>query len=61
MIHFKYRRCLPFTISQIFFKLTLGGGVSDMSRDTHCATCHKLVFLKLYLGRFSSFGTRKRD
>ena len=32
-----------------FFKLALGGGASDMSRGTHCATCHELVFLKLYL------------
>ena len=32
-----------------FFKLALGGGASDMSRDTPCATCHELVFLKSYL------------
>ena len=54
----------PFTIctqgmsqryySQIFFKLALGGGASDMSRDTHCATCHESVFLKLYLAFFSN-------
>ena len=25
-----------------------------MSRDTHCATCHELVFLKLYLAFFSN-------
>ena len=25
-----------------------------MSRDTHCATCHELVFLKLYLYFFSN-------
>ena len=35
-----------------FFKLALVGGASDMSRDTHCATCHELVFLKLYLAVF---------
>ena len=23
-----------------------------MSRDTHCATCHELIFLKLYLGNY---------
>ena len=40
--------------SRIFFKLALGGGASDMSRDTHCATCHELVFLKLYLAFFSN-------
>ena len=37
-----------------FFKLALGGGASDMSRDTHCATCHELVFLKLYLPSFTN-------
>ena len=34
--------------------LALGGGASDMSRDTHCATCHELVFLKLYLAFISN-------
>ena len=29
---------------QIFFKFALGGGASDMSRDTQCAKCHKFVF-----------------
>ena len=37
------------TIVRFFFKLALGGGASDMSRDTHCATCRELVFIKLYL------------
>ena len=34
--------------------LALGGGASNISRDTHCATCHELVFLKLYLAFFSN-------
>ena len=25
-----------------------------MSRDTHCATCHELVFIKLYLASFTN-------
>ena len=25
-----------------------------MSRDTHCATCHELAFLKLYIDFFSN-------
>ena len=25
-----------------------------MSRDTHCGTCHELLFLKLYLAFFSN-------
>ena len=37
-----------------FFKLALGGGASNMSRDTHCATCHELAFLKIYLAFFSN-------
>ena len=37
-----------------FFKLTLGGGASDISRDTHFATCHELVFLKSYLAYFTN-------
>ena len=37
-----------------FFELALGDGASNMSRDTHCATCHELVFLKLYLAFFSN-------
>ena len=40
--------------SQIFFKLALGGGALDMWRDTHCATCHELVFLKSYLAFFTN-------
>ena len=34
--------------------MALGGGASDKSRDTHCATCHELVILKLYLNFFSN-------
>ena len=37
-----------------FFKLALGGGASDMSRDTHCVACHELLFLKLYLASFTN-------
>ena len=41
-------------IQSDFFKLALGGGASDMSRDIHCATCHELVFLILHLAFFSN-------
>ena len=41
-------------IESDFLKLSLWGGASDMSSDTHCATCHELVFLKLYLTFFSN-------
>ena len=34
--------------------MAVGGGASEMSRDTHCATYHELVFQKLYLAFFSN-------
>ena len=43
-----------FTARLSFFKLAVGGGASDMSRDTHWATCHELVFKILYLAFFSN-------
>ena len=48
-VRYKTFHCPTHLYSQIFFKLALGSGPSDMSRDTHCATCHELVFIKLYL------------
>ena len=45
---------MPVAIVRFFFKLTLGGGASNMSRDTHCAICRELIFLKLYLAFFSN-------
>ena len=47
------KRSTPYS-QIIFFKLALGGGALDRSRDTHCATCHELVILKSYLASFTN-------
>ena len=43
-----------FFIYKLVYIYIFGGGASDMARDSHCATCQELVFLKLYLDFFSN-------